>query len=110
MTSLIPLSLLAIALDTSRIWTYTLVTATTFVWIVSRTFHAPEPRARDSALFRWACVAVVGINMLTTVELMDLAVERYSAGMRMLLYVPVVAFVIFVLLARRAPTDAAPTA
>lgn len=91
-----PLAMQAIALDTCRFWAYALGTAATVVWIVLRAYGPPAGGHAPSPALRWACVGVLAINAVTTVELMDHAVERFHTVPRLLLYAPVLAYALFV--------------
>jgi hypothetical protein len=84
-----PLLLHAVAWDTARIWTYTIVAAFGGLWLGGATDGLGRAAAR-----RWLIVAAVPIivaNLFARSPLMDGRVERFSAATRVLLYLPFLA-------------------
>jgi hypothetical protein len=83
---LAPLLLHAVAWDTARIWTYTIVTAFGCLWLSVATDGASCSAAR-----RWllaAAVPIVVANVVGRSPLMDGEIERFSLATRLLLYLP----------------------
>jgi cytochrome bd-type quinol oxidase subunit 2 len=83
---LAPLLLHAVAWDTARIWTYTIVAAFGCLWLSVATDGASRAPAR-----RWllaAAVPLVVANVVGRSPLMDGQVERFSLATRLLLYLP----------------------
>jgi hypothetical protein len=83
---LAPLLLHAVAWDTARIWTYTIVAAFGCFWLSVATDGASRAAAR-----RWllaAAVPIVVANVVGRSPLMDGQIERFSLATRMLLYLP----------------------
>jgi len=83
-----PLALHAVAWDTARIWTYTIAAGFGGVWLCSRDTRLAAPGRR------WllaAAVPVIAANLFARSPLMDGEVERFTAAMRALLYLPFLA-------------------
>lgn len=86
---LAPLLLHAVAWDTARIWTFTIVAGFGCLWLGGATDGVPR-----AAAGRWLAVAAVPVviaNILGRSPLMDGEVERFSAAVRLLLYLPFLA-------------------
>jgi hypothetical protein len=84
-----PLLMHAVAWDTARIWTYTIVVAFGCAWLCSTTYASSPAPGR-----RWllaAALPIVAANILASSPLMDGQVERFSNSTRVLLYLPFLA-------------------
>jgi hypothetical protein len=84
-----PLVLHALAWDTARIWTYTVVAAFGCAWLSADTATTPPAWAKRALLA--AAVLIVLANILAHSPLMDHQVERFTAPMRLFLYAPFLA-------------------
>jgi hypothetical protein len=87
--ALAPLLLHAVAWDTARIWTYTIVAGFGCVWLSSAADGIVRAGAR-----RWllaAAVPIVVANIAGRSPLMDGEVERFSLAARAMLYLPFLA-------------------
>jgi hypothetical protein len=87
--TLAPLLMHALAWDTARIWTYTIVVAFGGVWLCGGTDQSSPAAGR-----RWllaAAVPVIIANILASSPLMDGQAERFTASTRLLLYLPFLA-------------------
>ena len=86
--ALAPLLLHAVAWDTARIWTYTILAGFGGVWLCSLDSRVAAPGRR------WllaAAVPVIAANLFARSPLMDGEVERFTAATRALLYLPFLA-------------------
>ncbi len=92
--TLLPLSMHAIAWDTSRIWTYPLVVVMLAIWVVYEVGPVSKLDTDGSSLFRTGCVTVALTNIFMPPSLMDAAVDRFSHDVRALLYVPAVVLLV----------------
>jgi hypothetical protein len=84
-----PLLMHAVAWDTARIWTYTIVSGFGCAWLCGAARIDAPATGR-----RWlmaAAVPIVVANLFARSPLMDGQVERFSAATRMLLYLPFLA-------------------
>jgi hypothetical protein len=79
----------AVAWDTARIWTYTIVVAFGCVWLCAEA-DRPAPAAGRRVLLA-AAVPIVMANILASSPLMDGQTERFAASTRLLLYLPFLA-------------------
>jgi hypothetical protein len=84
----LPLSLHLIAWDTSRIWTYPLIVALLTIWTICKAIPKDDLGKTDLLLLSVACLIVIGMNIFNQTPLMDWRVERFSPGLRLLLYLP----------------------
>jgi len=84
-----PLLMHAVAWDTARIWTYTIVAGFACAWLCGG-HVGPAPAAGRRWLLA-AAVPIVVANVLARSPLMDGQVERFTASTRVLLYLPVLA-------------------
>jgi hypothetical protein len=85
----VPLLMHAMAWDTARIWSYTIVVAFGCAWIVTASSEAAPGRGQ-----RWLLALAVPIllaNILGRSPLMDGEAERFSTAMRLFLYAPFIA-------------------
>ena len=87
--TLAPLLMHAVAWDTARIWTYTIVVAFGCVWLCAAA-DRPAPGAGRRFLLA-AAVPIVVANILASSPLMDGQTERFAASTRLLLYLPFLA-------------------
>ena len=94
--SLIPLSLHAIARDTSRIWTFPLIAALLGLWTISRSMDKIKFTNKFQISYIIACTAVIIHNIFLQTPLMGGLSERYSNDMRLWLYFPAFALVYIV--------------
>jgi cytochrome bd-type quinol oxidase subunit 2 len=79
----------AVAWDTARIWTYTVVAGFGCVWLCGATDGAARAAHR-----RWllaAAVPIVVANIMGRSPLMDGEIERFSLSTRAWLYLPFLA-------------------
>ena len=87
--TLAPLLLHAVAWDTARIWTYTIVAGFGCVWLCGATDGAARAAHR-----RWllaAAIPIVVANIMGRSPLMDGEIERFSLSTRAWLYLPFLA-------------------
>ena len=84
-----PLLLHAMAWDTARIWTYTIVVAFGCAWLFTAS-NAIEP-VRDRRWLLALAVPILLANILGHSPLMDGEVERFPTAMRLFLYAPFIA-------------------
>ena len=84
-----PLLMHAMAWDTARIWTYTIVVAFGCAWLFSAS-NAIEPVRKQRWLLALA-VPILLANILGHSPLMDGEAERFSTAMRLFLYAPFIA-------------------
>jgi hypothetical protein len=84
---LVPQTLHAVAVDTPRIWTYSILSAFLAMWVCAEVFAEREDvRAGVGILFLAALVT----NVASLTPLMDREVDRFSLTTRLLLYVPAI--------------------
>jgi hypothetical protein len=84
-----PLLMHAVAWDTARIWTYTIVMAFGGVWLCGA-----DDASLPAAGRRWllaAALPIIAANILARSPLMDGEVERFAIPTRALLYLPFLA-------------------
>ncbi len=84
---LAPLAMHAVAWDTSRIWTYPLMSALVMLWVFGMALEPSESRSRVV----WLATAALVPNVALSVPLMDALDERFGAAVRLVLYLPALA-------------------
>lgn len=84
----LPLGLHLIAWDTIRIWTYPLLVAWMILWTVCQMTPPAQINPKGSLFLSVGCALVVVVNLFIQIPLMDWRVERFSADLRLLLYLP----------------------
>jgi len=92
----LPLSLHAIAWDTSRIWTYPLIVALLGVWAIIEAIPLHK-KQEESVVFVIFTIMVVVFHIFISTPLMDGEIERFSNEMRFLLYTPPIMLMLFVI-------------
>lgn len=93
-----PQSMHLVAWDTFRIWTYTIFCAFFALWVYSEIF----PSQRDPFPNGFVPYFILMINAIIPIPLMDGQVERFSFLTRLVIYIPVLAGGLVLLLNRRA--------
>jgi hypothetical protein len=58
------------------------------IWTLSKIVPEDDLGKNGSLLLSIACLLVIGMNIFSHTPLMDWRVERFSSGMRVLLYLP----------------------
>jgi len=86
LATLSPLLLHAVAFDTPRIWTYTIFSAFSCLWLFSEA--RPQLSERAPAWFWFLWSATILLNIFVRLPLMDYQVERYTAATRLMIYSP----------------------
>ena len=84
---LIPQALHAVAVDTPRIWTYSIVCSFLALWISAEIFAA---RRAVSFVVRLLFLAAMAANIVGVTPLMDGQNDHFSLAGRLLLYAPVI--------------------
>lgn len=93
-TVFVPLSLHAVAWDTSRIWTYPLFAAFLGVWGAVEIFGNDRSSDTWDAAISCSALGVILLQVFATTELMDGLEERYPGALRIVLYAPAACLVI----------------
>jgi hypothetical protein len=91
---LLPQLLHLVAWDTPRIWTYSILCAFLAVWVYAENL-GPRP---DPSRYLLVYLIVFVVNIIILTPLNDSLVDRFSLGARLLLYAPVMAGALLVLL------------
>lgn len=81
-----PQLLQLVAVDTPRIWSYTILCAFLALWVYAETTIAHE----DSAANRLLCLVALIANAVILTPLMDFQIDHYSLRTRLVLYTPVI--------------------
>jgi len=90
---ILPLSLHLIAWDTSRIWTYPIITCFIFLWGLNELNFSFK--IDESTLFYFLSGVVIICNIFFAIPLMDNEVERFSNLTKALIYLPPVIFLLY---------------
>lgn len=88
---LLPLLLHGIAWDTSRIWTYTLFEIALLFFVLKK----PGGKVWQSPLAWCFAGLLILVHIFYAIPLMDEQTERFSDSIKLLLYVPVLAYVVY---------------
>lgn len=92
-----PLLLHLIAWDTSRIWTYPLITTFLGIWSITQIHPQKSVKTEDSLSFVVLVLAVLVFQFFISTPLMDGAYERFSDAVRCLLYAPTLILLAFII-------------
>jgi hypothetical protein len=84
---LIPQSLHALAVDTPRIWTYSIASAFLALWASAETSREKEHHSQGMKILLLAALVT---NVVSLTPLMDGETDRFGYATRMLLYAPVI--------------------
>jgi hypothetical protein len=95
---LVPLTLHLIAWDMHRIWTYPLISAMLILWGLSEFFSNMQFSKNYSRPLVFALIAAIIFNLFIHTPLMDNEFERFSNGLRILMYTPPLLLVAYLLL------------
>jgi hypothetical protein len=77
-----------VAWDTTRIWTYTILSSFLVSWVYAELFAS---RRDVSQFVRLLCLAALVLNAMEFTPLMDGLSDHFDLTVRMVLYAPVVA-------------------
>jgi len=92
--AVLPLSLHLIAWDSSRIWVYPLAVTFLAFWMVTELTEC-SPATGVHRLLPWLLAVMIVFQMYSRIPLMDYAEEALSTPWRVLLYAPVMGWVIW---------------
>ena len=92
-----PFLMLAVAFDTSRIWTYPLLCAFGCAWLHCEAFP-PNNRCNRSSLLILLAIPTLVLNAFVRIPLMDGEIERFTIFERALLHAPLLLGTISLLL------------
>jgi hypothetical protein len=96
-----PLSLLLIAWDTERIWTYSIIVSFMVLWASIEVTEPDKLRTVTSRSALALGMLVLPINIFSQIPLMDWRVERFSSLWRIVLYSPLVIVVFLAIVGQR---------
>lgn len=98
---LLPLLLHLIAWDTARIWTYPLMEILLLFFVLENRPHSPTYDRTVALLFSGL---VIGVQAFYAIPLMDEQTEHFSDFVKLLLYIPVWAYLLYLAFRRKSPT------
>jgi hypothetical protein len=84
---LVPQLMHLVAWDTPRIWTYSILCAFLALWVYAEHIKASRGDSANTLLFLFALL----VNVLILTPLLDNRIERFGLGARLLLYTPMFA-------------------
>jgi hypothetical protein len=94
--SLLPLSLLAIAWDNCRIWTYPLIVALLNLWTIREVYPVKNAVREISPSFGIICLILIMTNIFIYTPLLDGLTERYGPERRIVYYIPFLIVIVMV--------------
>lgn len=98
----VPLLLHLIAWDTARIWTYPLMEALLLFYVSD---SLPKPRGYDRPAGLLFSGLIIIVHVFYAIPLMDDQTERFSDFEKFLLYLPPLAYLVYLILHKSKPAD-----